>query len=390
MTECIPSTCSLLNTPYKRFRRLSITQGTISSRAKEVRSSEVFAGPPLLKKKSSTSQLSVRTVQPKKTPRPQDIRPLRATNKSVSNFNPVRLRLDEKKNRVEKPSLAYFEPATPKTSNNAEKALPEDSPADISPAQTKADQERSETEPSPFPSHHRQLQERLFQDLMVGIRAYTRQIQALSHTLLFSLSSSSSETLHQDIPGTPASQIQICQRLMAQQQQWLSQLEKTTGEEKTRVEPTLGWLQQLKSSILNPPEHCPTTVSVQGFCETAEASLVPVELLPKEKKGKYSFQYKLDLTEYDRRHLFALLPEDQWQKDAWAKTCQFDSCRNTFGLFQRKHHCRSCGGVYCNTHTLNKLPLFTLKNLKQPILSRTCDTCCFKRIQKESLTQSLS
>jgi hypothetical protein len=35
-----------------------------------------------------------------------------------------------------------------------------------------------------------------------------------------------------------------------------------------------------------------------------------------------------------------------WQKDSEVRTCQF--CHKTFGVFTRKHHCRQCGGIFCD------------------------------------------
>jgi len=35
-----------------------------------------------------------------------------------------------------------------------------------------------------------------------------------------------------------------------------------------------------------------------------------------------------------------------WQKDSEVRTCQ--SCDTEFGVFTRKHHCRQCGGIFCD------------------------------------------
>ena len=51
------------------------------------------------------------------------------------------------------------------------------------------------------------------------------------------------------------------------------------------------------------------------------------------------------------------VPRDRsWQKDSEVHTCQF--CKTKFGVFTRKHHCRNCGGIFCDkcssyTATLN-------------------------------------
>lgn len=40
-------------------------------------------------------------------------------------------------------------------------------------------------------------------------------------------------------------------------------------------------------------------------------------------------------------------PTKEWVDDTMVAKCQ--SCKNEFGWFNRKHHCRACGGVFCYT-----------------------------------------
>ena len=37
-----------------------------------------------------------------------------------------------------------------------------------------------------------------------------------------------------------------------------------------------------------------------------------------------------------------------WLENTEAISCMSDSCRETFGLFERRHHCRSCGLIFCD------------------------------------------
>lgn len=61
-------------------------------------------------------------------------------------------------------------------------------------------------------------------------------------------------------------------------------------------------------------------------------------------------------------------------------------CSTSFGLFERRHHCRKCGDIFCTVHCSNyfKLDQFAQFHL-QGSLSRGCDTCAtdFKQWQKE-------
>lgn len=47
-------------------------------------------------------------------------------------------------------------------------------------------------------------------------------------------------------------------------------------------------------------------------------------------------------------------------------------CDNQFTLFNRKHHCRNCGGVFCNDHSSHFIPLLEL-GITENV--RVCDDC---------------
>lgn len=67
-----------------------------------------------------------------------------------------------------------------------------------------------------------------------------------------------------------------------------------------------------------------------------------------------------------------------WLKDEAVSQCGIASCRKKFNFFERRHHCRRCGGIFCKEHTLhylyiNHLAQFTTGG--RGTLSRVCDNC---------------
>jgi len=92
-------------------------------------------------------------------------------------------------------------------------------------------------------------------------------------------------------------------------------------------------------------------------------------------------------------HLAVLLPKNLWKPDSLASNCDNFYCRIKFSLFERRHHCRKCGGVFCGNCTTRTTPLLDASNLNflhpprniplevyaspiSPIIpGRVCDDC---------------
>ncbi|KAF9014901.1 FYVE zinc finger-domain-containing protein [Cyathus striatus] len=70
-------------------------------------------------------------------------------------------------------------------------------------------------------------------------------------------------------------------------------------------------------------------------------------------------------TNLDRpnEHLAILLPNHLWKPDSLATQCDNFYCRVRFSLFERRHHCRKCGGVFCSACTSRSTPLLDTSNL---------------------------
>jgi len=67
-----------------------------------------------------------------------------------------------------------------------------------------------------------------------------------------------------------------------------------------------------------------------------------------------------------------------WVKDELVNKCGIPTCSKVFNFFERRHHCRKCGGIYCKEHTshylyINHLAQFTTGG--RGTLSKVCDSC---------------
>lgn len=68
--------------------------------------------------------------------------------------------------------------------------------------------------------------------------------------------------------------------------------------------------------------------------------------------------------------------KDHWKADRASPNCDSPTCRSSFGLFLRRHHCRHCGHVFCSSHTPHLVPLDQDARFHpEGVLSRACDLC---------------
>ncbi|KAJ6573883.1 FYVE zinc finger-domain-containing protein [Mycena vulgaris] len=92
-------------------------------------------------------------------------------------------------------------------------------------------------------------------------------------------------------------------------------------------------------------------------------------------------------------HLAVLLPKQLWKPDSHAAHCDNFYCRVPFAVFERRHHCRKCGGVFCAPctarttslldasnlaflHPPRNTPLAAFESPASPIITaRVCDDC---------------
>lgn len=98
-----------------------------------------------------------------------------------------------------------------------------------------------------------------------------------------------------------------------------------------------------------------------------------------------------------------LVPVAQWVPDESVAQCP--TCSARFSLFNRKHHCRACGGVFCHACSSQQLPLTVAHQAAPGVpgssspgspakpglssLQRVCDGC-FARLAKRLSVRKLA
>ena len=78
----------------------------------------------------------------------------------------------------------------------------------------------------------------------------------------------------------------------------------------------------------------------------------------------------------ERPMMMAPPKHTHWVEDTAVSQCQDPRCTSEFGLLMRKHHCRRCGKIFCDSHSLNRMALDSdAAPDERGELSRVCDAC---------------
>nr|XP_039316460.1 RUN and FYVE domain-containing protein 1 isoform X3 [Saimiri boliviensis boliviensis] len=110
---------------------------------------------------------------------------------------------------------------------------------------------------------------------------------------------------------------------------------------------------------------------LQKICEEQEQAL--------QEMGLHLSQSKLKME--DIKEVNQALKGHAWLKDDEATHCR--QCEKEFSISRRKHHCRNCGHIFCNTCSSNEL---ALPSYPKPV--RVCDSCHTLLLQRCSSTAS--
>lgn len=63
---------------------------------------------------------------------------------------------------------------------------------------------------------------------------------------------------------------------------------------------------------------------------------------------------------------------EHWVQDGLVSTCMMDKCTTRFSYFERRHHCRYCGKVFCQKCSAQESVILS-RNIYKPV--RVCDIC---------------
>ncbi|XP_077122111.1 RUN and FYVE domain-containing protein 1-like isoform X4 [Ranitomeya variabilis] len=112
---------------------------------------------------------------------------------------------------------------------------------------------------------------------------------------------------------------------------------------------------------------------LQKLCEEQEQALQEMGFhLSQEKRIINWVERQNDqlskLKMEDIKEVNKALKGHTWLKDDEATGCK--QCNKEFSISRRKHHCRNCGDIFCNTCSSNEL---SLPSYPKPV--RVCDTC---------------
>ncbi|KAM6224644.1 RUN and FYVE domain-containing protein 1 [Rhynchocyon petersi] len=112
-------------------------------------------------------------------------------------------------------------------------------------------------------------------------------------------------------------------------------------------------------------------LELQKVCNEQEQAL--------QEMGLHLSQSKLKME--DIKEVNKALKGHTWLKDDEATHCK--QCEKEFSISRRKHHCRNCGHIFCNTCSSNEL---ALPSYPKPV--RVCDSCHTLLLQRCSSTAS--
>ncbi|CAH6720042.1 hypothetical protein CLIB1444_03S03114 [[Candida] jaroonii] len=170
-------------------------------------------------------------------------------------------------------------------------------------------------------------------------------------------------------PSMPQSQPQLSNSTNTQ----ISELQSQSTGSLRRFHDQKNGVQQIKN--LRSPLYVPAVLR-----QTDSSSLRSVDSNMSSSSIASTVKSYLPFTSFKSYEHYLRQPPTRkhWIKDETVYQCSEPSCDKEFNFFERRHHCRKCGKIYCKEHTshflyINHLAQFTTGG--RGTLSRVCDNC---------------
>ncbi|CAL1534204.1 unnamed protein product [Lymnaea stagnalis] len=151
------------------------------------------------------------------------------------------------------------------------------------------------------------------------------------------------------------------------EKEWRTTMQSNYEQEKEKLAQTQMEVAQLKELKKDYAELIAKHEELQSKCMEQESALAEL--------GSHLSESKLKVE--DLREASAMQREAHWASDETVTHCK--QCTKEFSLARRKHHCRSCGDIYCAECSDNKMPL---PSSSKPV--RVCDGCNTQLLQRYS------
>ncbi|CAE6491886.1 unnamed protein product [Rhizoctonia solani] len=180
--------------------------------------------------------------------------------------------------------------------------------------------------------------------------------------------------------------VAVMRRLMLREQPERPQQHMPTGDELS------DHLWDLLTSCWDSePKKRPFAAVVRNKLKVMKKKRMPGVYCPRMSFSTHFTRVGLRYSTRPNEHFAVLLPKSLWKPDEMADGCDTLTCDAKFSLFERRHHCRRCGDVFCQACSSHQTLLLDTTNLPffsppedisfahgppgPMVYSRVCDDC---------------
>ncbi|KAI7932470.1 hypothetical protein M0657_000600 [Pyricularia oryzae] len=136
------------------------------------------------------------------------------------------------------------------------------------------------------------------------------------------------------------------------------------------------------------PSSAPRSSPGSGFINLAGIGAISISRFARRSSADSNSFVESELEKKLFPPVTAEPKRSHWKPDESATVCDHPSCTKRFGYFTRRHHCRSCGNIYCDPHSSYQISLDEDAQYNpRGQLSRACGIC-FDQFRVWSSTSS--